>query len=140
MIDEDFGIDRFDKKIVRPHAAGEGFIFGVRVGRGIDDDGNVLEVGVRFPCLEENKAVHDRHEQIRNNYVGRMLDGDFERLGAMMGRNDLKTVTGKKGIEIIEIFFPVINDKNLSHDDSSSGTLKREISATKESGLMGFSM
>ena len=75
-----------------------------------------------------------------------MLPRLDQRLGAVVRRFHRETVAGKPGLEIIQIFLFVINDEDARHTvpwtpSPAVGEMKYDsTSATKVSGLMGFSM
>ena len=113
------------------------------VGSGVDDEWDMREAGVGLPLLEKRVTVHDGHQQIRNNHVGRGIACLLQCFVALAGGIDLITVADEQRLQVIEVFLPVINNENPRHQLLSiSGDCQQTLStsSTKVSGSMGFSI
>ena len=139
---EIFRLGRFQDKAVRPKAERELFILRIGVGGGINDERDLPQTVVGLPMAQEGVAVHDRHEQVRDDEVRRLLPRFNQGFGAVPGRFHGKLVAGEQRLQVVEVVLLVIDDEDKVHGASSAedNGPNRATWSTKLSGLIGFSM
>ncbi len=141
--EKSFRFDRLQDKGIGTQIQGQLSVTFFGVGGGVDDERDMREAGVGLPLLEQRVAVHDGHQQIRNNHVGRGVARLLQCFVALAGSIDLITVADEQRLQVIEVFFPVIDDEDSRHQLLSiSGDCQQTLStsSTKVSGSMGFSI
>ncbi len=113
--DQGFRLLGLDDEPVRPQSPGELLVLRVRVGGGVVDKGYPAEHGVLLPLAAELKAVHDRHENIGDDHVRRVLTGELEGLGSVGRRDHSVPMPAEEGLQHVGVLRVVIDDEDMLH-------------------------
>ncbi len=141
--EELFRLARFENEGVRAQAARQPLVLDVRVGGGVDNERNRAEARIGLPLAQQRIAVHDRHQQIGNDQVGRRTPGLEQRLGAIAHGLHRAVAAGQQRLQVGEVFLVVVDDQDAGHGvahGAGLGAQKWAISSAKVSGSIGFSM
>ena len=108
-------LGRLDQKGVGAEAGRVNLVVRVGIGRRIEHQWSVFQALVAFPLAAQAEAVHDRHQDVADDEIGRDGFGHRQRFGAIAGAVDAVAVAFEQDAEQIAILIYVIDYQHTSH-------------------------
>jgi len=133
----------FDDEAVGAQAQGKSLIFWLGVCRGVKYEGHVPQDGVCLAVPAQAVAVHDRHENVGHDQIGRVPPGHFQRFGAVHGGHDFVIDPFQERFQQVAVLKDVVNDQDTLHALPFPSVYRPRnfsICDMKVSGFMGFSI
>jgi hypothetical protein len=107
------GLHRLDEEALRAKAQRKGGVARIGVGSRVKDEGDAGEARVALQLAAELKAIHARHEDIRDHEIILAGVGEAQGLHAVAGRIHFVAVPAQQGLEHVEVLGLVIDAQDF---------------------------
>ena len=109
----------FRRNRTAPQSEGQCFVLGGMVGGGVENEGHRPQSGIFHPFPAQGEAVHDGHENVRNDQVRLLFAGHLKGFMAVARPNGLVALPSQDDFQEPQVGFVVV------HDQDSNGFLHR---------------